>query len=91
MSAFEQAPIVLPGGLAVCFPALRLVWGLEERGLRLRAEGDTIVVSPRGRLSEDERAGLRRYRADVLALIRYDADSPDGQDAEVPHARRLPL
>ena len=60
------------GGLTVPVAALRLAWDLEERGFRLSQEGDTLYVEPARSLTEADRAGLRRWKHHVLALMDYE-------------------
>ena len=50
---------------------LRLLLDLEERGLQVARDGDDIVIRPAGRLSDEDRTALRRWKPHVLALIDY--------------------
>jgi hypothetical protein len=53
-----------------------LVAQLRARGLRLRVEGETLLVSPRGRLTAEEREGLRGQKAAVLAVLEVEMADP---------------
>jgi hypothetical protein len=57
--------------LTVPIDALALLWQLEDRGLQVRRDGDGIVVSPRDRLTDADRASIRRHRSELLALVAY--------------------
>ena len=39
--------VCLAGGLTVPLEPLQLLWGLENRGLHLRIDGDDIIANPR--------------------------------------------
>ncbi|HEY0875204.1 MAG TPA: hypothetical protein VGD94_17145 [Vicinamibacterales bacterium] len=67
--------VSLPSGLTLPLAAVRLVLDLEARGLTITRDGDHILIRPPGRLTEDDRTALRRWKAHVLALI----DSLDAQ------------
>jgi hypothetical protein len=69
--------VALRGGLTLPLPAVELAIDLERRGLQLRVEkGDVLCVGPRDRLTDEDRAALRRWKAHVLALLTYNADAP---------------
>lgn len=64
--------VVLRGGLALPLEPVTLVLDLEARGFHLgRGDDDRIVVRPFSRLTDSDRAALRRWRHHVLALIAY--------------------
>ena len=66
--------VVLSGGVMAPLRVLRLLWSLEERGVALRLAADGAVrVSPRGHLSEGERAFIRQHRDAVVRLVQYQA------------------
>lgn len=73
MSATDTAheTIFLAGGLAVPLAALQVGWELEARGLRLEVEGPHLVVSPRDRITESDRALIRRWRDELIAVVTY--------------------
>ena len=66
--------VTLPGGPTLPVEPIILVLDLEARGLSLTRDGDLIVVRPSGRLSDDEKAALRRWKAHVLAFIDHVAE-----------------
>jgi hypothetical protein len=68
--------VTLRGGLTLPLGAVQLALDLEQRGLHLRREdGDVLFVGPRERLTDDDRAGLRRWKRHLLAILEYDADA----------------
>lgn len=63
--------VTLRGGLTVPLAVLRALWDFEDRGLHFRLDGDDIIVGPRDRLTDNDRAQLRRWKAHVIALLTY--------------------
>ncbi len=63
--------IALKGGLVVPLPVLQVLWSLEDRGVRVRVDGDKIVVNPKELMTDDDRAVLRRWKAHVRAILEY--------------------
>jgi hypothetical protein len=49
-----------------------LVADLQARGITLEARGTRLAVRPASRVTDDEKAALRRHRAEVLAVLRTD-------------------
>lgn len=67
--------VVLPG-LTLPLAAVRLALDLEHRGLHLaREDNDVLVVGPRERLTDEDRALIRRWKPHLLAIVTYDADA----------------
>ena len=64
--------VLLKGGLALRVEPLRLLVELEERGFRLRRDGDDILITPASKLTDADRCALRRWKAHVLAIIDYE-------------------
>jgi hypothetical protein len=65
--------VLLKGGLTLPLAALRLTWDLENRGLELTTEGgDILIAGPRERLTDDDRAALRRWKRHILVLLAYN-------------------
>lgn len=61
--------VTLRSGLVLPVAALQIAWNLEARGLHLRrAEDGALVVGPRERLTEADRAAIRQWRAHLLAI-----------------------
>ena len=58
-------------------PALSLVTplDLEARGLTVSREGDDLLISPPGRLTDDDRSALRRWKSHLLALVSYQPEA----------------
>lgn len=66
--------VVLRGGLSLPLAAVRLALDLEARGLHMRREdGDVLIVGPRELLTAEDRAGLRQWKPQLLAIVTYDA------------------
>jgi hypothetical protein len=64
--------VVLRGGLSVSLPALQLLWALEDRRLTIRLDDDGgLLVGPRTRLTNADRAAIRQHRDELVALVRY--------------------
>jgi len=71
--------VTLRGGLTLPVAAIRLALDLEDRGLTLTIDdGDVLVVGPRNRLTDDDRALIRRWKRHLLAIVTYDADAHQG-------------
>jgi hypothetical protein len=74
--------IELKGGLTVPVDVLTLTFGLLNRGLELRQDGDRLrVVEPGGgkpALTEAEVASITRYKYHILALLAYRAPELPG-------------
>jgi len=69
MPASEQQFVCLRDGLTLPLTPVLLLLDLEARGLRVRRDGDDIVVSPRRALTRDDCAALTRWKPHVLAII----------------------
>jgi hypothetical protein len=69
MNASKAPLVVLSNGLSVPVDALRLLWQLEDRGLCIRVDGDGLAIGPRERLTDEDRALIRRWRDDLLAVV----------------------
>ena len=69
--------VELAGGLTVPGAAYRLISDLIGRDYSLRQEGEMLrIAGPNGskpELSADEIAGIKRYKAHLLAMIAYRA------------------
>jgi hypothetical protein len=63
--------LTLRDGLAASVAALRLGWALEDRGLKLRVDGDDLVVAPKQLLTPADIEALRKYRADIVRILRF--------------------
>lgn len=69
--------VVLKGGLTVPLAVLRVAWRLESRGVQFRTTGDDgLVVTPRTKITDEDRAEIRKWKAHLIALVTYDADPP---------------
>ena len=71
--------VLLKGGLAVPIEALQLAWSLEDRGAVLSADdADLVVDLPAGRLTETDRAAIRRWKSHLMAIATYRAPDAEG-------------
>jgi hypothetical protein len=69
--------VLLRGGSAVPLEALSLLLDLESRGFSIRRDGADMLIRPGQRLTNADRAALRRWKAHVLQLIDYCAEAHD--------------
>jgi hypothetical protein len=77
--------VFLRGGLCVPLEPLQLLLNLEGRGFQLGPKDDAhIWVRPFSRLTEDDAAGLRRWRHHLRALMAYQPLPPKGPMTVVP-------
>lgn len=66
--------VVLRSGMTVPLAALQLAWSLERRGATFTVEGEDLIVDgPRGLLTEDDRAAIRRWRVHLKAIATHHA------------------
>jgi hypothetical protein len=63
--------VTLKSGLTLPVAALQLAWALEDRGLHFSADGDILSVGPGDRLTDADRAQIRRWKTHLLALVGY--------------------
>lgn len=68
--------VVLVGGLTIPREAVHVAIDLELRGMTLQAAGQALTVSPSARLTDEDRAAIRRWKLDLLALLAYDPPHP---------------
>jgi hypothetical protein len=61
--------VTLRSGLVLPLPAIQLALDLENRGLALRVEADELVVGPRERITDEDRAEIRRWRNHLIAIV----------------------
>lgn len=64
--------VTLRGGLTLPLAAVQLAWSLEDRGLHLGIDrdGEVLSVGPSDRLTDDDRAMIRRWKPHLVALVR---------------------
>lgn len=62
--------VMLRGGLTLPLAAVQLAWSLEDRGLHLDLDGDVLNVGPGDRLTDEDRALIRRWKPHLVALVR---------------------
>lgn len=68
MSTASERYVCLPGVTLPLEPVL-LALDLEHRGLRLEVDGDVLAVSPRDRLTEEDRDAIRRWRWHLIEIV----------------------
>ena len=71
MAASEY--VTLRDGPCVPLAPMLLVLQLEERGVHMQRDGEDVYVKPWSRVTEQERAELKRWKAHILALLDYEA------------------
>jgi hypothetical protein len=71
--------VTLRGGLTLPLAAVRLAFDLEGRGLHLRLEGggDVLSVGPGDRLTDADRALIRRWKPHLVAIVGYNTDQQE--------------
>lgn len=68
-SLSAESFVILRSGLAVRVEAVRLLIDLESRGVQLERDGCDILLRAPANVTDEDRAGLRRFKVHVLALI----------------------
>ena len=69
--------VTLTGGLTVSADALRVLWDLEDRGVELWLDGDTLCVRPVSALTAADDDAINEHRDELRALVAYcDTVSP---------------
>ena len=69
--------------------ALRLLWDLRRRGVRIEADGENLrITAPRGVLGDAERAALRAHKAALLGLLGAPCPCAPCARGEEPHGPR---
>jgi hypothetical protein len=77
-AASSDRHVCLRGGLCVPLEPLHLLLNLEARGFQLgRKDDDQIWVRPFSQLTDDDTAGLRRWRHHLRALVAYQPVPPE--------------
>ena len=65
------------GGLVAPVDAVRLLWALEDRGIRCQTAGSTLrVTGPNGttpELTDEEITTIKARKPHLLALVAYQA------------------
>jgi hypothetical protein len=65
--------IPLRHGPVVPVAPLQLLLNLEARGFTFTRDGEVLEVQPYDRLTREDVAGIRRWKAHLIALIEYEA------------------
>jgi hypothetical protein len=65
--------VTMRGGIVFSVAALQVAWDLEDRGLQLAADGDRLLVGPRGLLTDADRENIRRWQRHLIEIVRCDA------------------
>jgi hypothetical protein len=69
--AASDVVVVLRGGFTASLDALQVGWDLEQRGFTMEPAGDKLRVQPHDRLTATDRAAIKVYRDELLAIVRY--------------------
>lgn len=68
--------VYLRGGLTVPLPALRFALDLEHRGFKMALdECRQFAIEPTAELTAEDRAGIRRWRLHLAAIVSHDANA----------------
>jgi hypothetical protein len=87
----------LHGGLTVSLSAWRLLLQLEDLNFTIRLLGDSLQVSPVGRITPALAAAIRAHRHELIALVHYEPPLPawskdnaeEGSAGPAPSVRRV--
>lgn len=72
MGAGTEPRTIVLRDRSVTLAALRLLWDLEARGLRIVAEGENgLFVTPRSSITAADDAAIREHKDELLALVKY--------------------
>jgi hypothetical protein len=71
--------VQLKGGLVLPLEPVLLVNELEARGFTLSRDEDLIWIRPFSKLTDDDKAQLKLWKPHVLALLDYQAPTPEVQ------------
>jgi hypothetical protein len=71
MPSSSERYIALRDGPVVPADALCLLWSLADRGVTVTRQDDRLRVTPARAVTPTDLQRLRRWRADVLAIVRY--------------------
>ena len=63
--------VTLPDGIVVPATAALLAIELERRGCHLSLDADVLVVRPRGLLTDEDRALIRRWKEPLKAIVAH--------------------
>lgn len=67
--------VMLRGGVTVPVVAIQLALDLEAHGLHMGVDGDMLMIGPRALLTDADRALIRRWKPQLLAIVACDADA----------------
>lgn len=65
----EPTFVTMRDGSVLPILVLRRVWGLEERGVTFRLDGDAVTISPGRLLDDNDRAFLREHKAMLISIL----------------------
>lgn len=61
--------VLFENGLTVPVAAVQFALDLEARGCQLLLDGDGLLIGPRDRVTDEDRAGVRRWRNHLRAIL----------------------
>lgn len=79
MPTASERYIVLRGGLTIPAEPYLLLLELEARGLTVKRDGEMVIVTPKGHLTDADRDAIRKWKGHVLSLLDYIASPPEVQ------------
>jgi hypothetical protein len=71
-SEFVCLPAGPTGAMTVPIEPWRLLLDLEARGFVVQLVGEILTITPVSKLTSDEREAIRRWKAHLVALMRYE-------------------
>src|SRR4051812_37931623 len=69
MSNASDHYVLLRDGLALPLEPVRLTLDLESRGFKLERADEDIAIRPASRLTDEDRAAIRRWKFHILAIV----------------------
>ncbi len=81
----------LQGGLVLPLASCELALDLETRGFSMKQDGDVLVVSPAGQLTEADCNRIRQWKHHLLILLAYTPNDAHLFDATLPAPPTGPL
>jgi hypothetical protein len=50
--------------------ALHLLWSLENRGVKIKIDHDSLVMTPTSKIPDSDRRIIKKYRSHLMHLVR---------------------
>lgn len=69
----SERHVFLKGGVVVPVEPVTLLLDLERRGFYLARDGGDVIIQPFSRLTDEDKADIRKWKPEVLTLLSYVA------------------